>query len=227
MNTYKNTLIILFLTFILTNNTFSQTERLNYFKIEISGEKNQLIELMNKQYKKEFYANEHFVYSIDRINEITEIIEFDSSNTPTNLYILKGDSLFINNSAKYEDSNLGELSSEEQNQIKDFYQINRDIKKEIYGFDCFQVIMKDPRGGDTNVEMFVTEKLPNLPNHFPLASNILNAEPLEINMNLMGNKIKVEVVEFERDVDIEKKMKLKFNKAIAISNQEYIKMKNM
>lgn len=211
----------------MTHITFGQNGTLNYFKIEISGEKNPMLEMMNNQYKKEFYANENSTYYLNRMEEIVEIIEYDSTKTATKFYILKGDSLFLNDSNKYEDSNLGELSSKQQEQIKEFYQINRAVKKEIYGFNCFQVIMKDPRGGDTNVEMFVTESLPNLPNHFPLASNVLNAEPLEIKMNLNGNSIKVEIVEFEKEVNIEKRLKLNFNKATSISNEKYNRMKNM
>jgi hypothetical protein len=210
----------------LLQETKAQSPKYTYFKIEISGEKDQLMELMNDQYRKEIFWNSEKCYFVKRLAHQVELIQFDADKKPIKFYISRNDTLFVNETYTYIDSNLDELSSDQQSQLKNFFQINREIKKKIHDFECFQVIMKDPSGGNTNIEMYVTEALPNLPNHFPLPSNILNAEALEINMDLMGSKIKVEIIESEKSVNIEQKLNINFNNAHAISDEAYMQMKS-
>lgn len=226
MKPTKYLLPLLILLVTLLKETKAQTLEYVYYKIEISGEKDQLMELMNDQYKKEIFWNSENCYYVKRLENQVELIQFDSDKKPIKFYISRNDTLFVNESYIYIDSNLNELSSDQQLQLKSFYQINKDIKKIIHDFECFQVIMKDPSGGNTNIEMYVTEALPNLPNHFPLPSNILNAEALEINMDLMGSKIKVEIIESEKNVNIEKKLNINFNNVHVISDEVYIQMKS-
>jgi hypothetical protein len=226
MKPTKYLLPLLILLVTLLQQTKAQTPVYTYFKIEIAGERDQLMELMNDQYKKEIFWNSENCYYVKRLAHQVELIQYDSDKTPVKFYISRNDTLFVNESYIYIDSNLDELSSDQQSQLKSFYQINKDIKKKIHDFDCFQVILKDPSGGNTNIEMYVTEALPNLPNHFPMSSNILNAEALEINMDFMGSKIKVEIIEFEKNVNIEQKLNINFNNVHVISNEAYIQMKS-
>lgn len=209
-----------------TNKTKAQNLDFTYYKIEISGEKNQVMEMMNNQYKKEIYVNNENCYYVKKLDHHIEIIQYNSDKAPIRFYILKNNSLFVNETYQYFDSNIDELSLEEQDLLKSYYQINKDITRDIHGFKCFQVQMKDPSDSDTNVVMYVSESLPNLPNHIPLASNILNAEPLQIHMSLFGMDIKVEIVETENKVNIEDRMNIKFSEAISITEEEYIKLKN-
>ncbi len=209
---------------LFTIQSSAQKSEFSHYTIEVIGETNQLTEMMNNNYSKEFYTTNVGSYYVSIQDHQTEIIQYDSNKIPTKYYIIKNDSLFVNSTYEYVDNNAGELSAEELIQIEDYYQINRDVKKAIYGFDCFQVIMQDPSGGDTNIEMFVTESLPNFPIHSPLYSGILNAEPLEINMNLMGNTIKIEIVNQRKGLSIEEDLKIDFSEAIPISDPSYIKM---
>lgn len=218
---------ILILVFIILGpiDSNGQKNNFDYYRIEITGQKNQLMELMNSRYQKEFYTNGEKLFYVRNTENYLEIIEYNSSKTPTKYYVVRNDSLFLSESFTYVDENLMELSGEEQERIKQFYEINKAVKKNIYGFECFQVIMQDPSGGSNKVEIFVTEDLPNLPAHFPLSSNVLNAEPLEIQMNLMGTSIKVGIVEFKKGVDIEKQLNLKFSDAIPISEEKLNNLK--
>ncbi len=108
--------------------------------------------------------------------------------------------------------------------MANFYHLDRTVRKDVHGFDCFQVIMEDPNDKSARIKMFVTEQLPNLPTHFPLMSNVLNAEPLEINIVIMGMQVKIGVLKAESNVDIEKALNVKFNEAKKISDTEYLRM---
>ncbi len=199
----------------------AQSSDFNFYRIGISGKKTQLTELMNSQFKKEFYTKKGVIYFVQYNENNKEIIQYDSLKFPVNYFLLIADKVYQKENFVYVDENLGELSNSEQNELQDFFTINREIKKEIHGFDCFQVIMKDPQGGSTSIKMFVTESLPNLPNHFPLASNIINGEALEIEMNLMGATIKVEIVSSKSHVNFEEELGIQLDKAILISEKEY------
>lgn len=224
MKLYLYILILVFI-ILVPIDSYGQKSNFDYYRIEIVGQRNQLMELMNSRYQKEFYANGEKLFYVRNTENYLEIIEYNSLKTPTKYYVVRNDSLFLSESFTYVDENLMELSGEEQERIKQFYEINKAVKKNIYGFDCFQVIMQDPSGGSNKVEMFVTEDLPNLPAHFPLSSNVLNAEPLEIQMNLMGTSIKVGIVEIKKGVDIEKQLNLKFSDAIPISEEKLNNLK--
>jgi hypothetical protein len=79
--------------------------------------------------------------------------------------------------------------------------------------------------GISTIEMFVTEQLPNLPNHFPIPKAILSGQPLEISLNLMGNHVNFGIVKHETAVNIFDLFNLSPKAAIKINQVEYDKLK--
>jgi len=105
--------------------------------------------------------------------------------------------------------------------MKDFYTIHKDITKNIANLECFKVVMKVQSGDSTTITMFVSNDIPNLPEHFPLASNVINAEPLEIELNIMGSKVHVGILNLEDNRSIENDYKFNFKQANIINYSEY------
>ena len=87
--------------------------------------------------------------------------------------------------------------------------------------------MKDPKDaeGNTTVEMYVTEELPNQPNHYPLTGSKLSAEPLELIMNMLGMQITFGVVTHEKGINLFNQLNMDPEKAKKIDFQIYEELK--
>lgn len=200
-----------------------QAEHFSYIKIGLTSEPDPVSELMKANYEKEFYYNQSSTVFIKRVADNFELHFYDSSKTLTQIYLQVNKQSYVWKQPTLVDENYNELTEEQKLDYPNFYTISRDITKKIEGFNCFKVVLKAPEGteGNAAMEMFVTESLPNLPNHFPLSSEILSAEPLELSINIYGTKIAFGIVSNESGINISDKFDLSFDKAIQIDQTKY------
>ena len=103
------------------------------------------------------------------------------------------------------------------------YTIYRDSTKIIAEMKCYKVVLGDEKNDNSSITMFVSDSIPNLPDHFPLASNVLNSEPIEINLNLMGNQLQVGVLSLEENKSIEVDYDILFSNAHNINYEDFLK----
>ncbi|MDF1694775.1 MAG: hypothetical protein P1U56_03050 [Saprospiraceae bacterium] len=207
--------------FLFSMNVLAQNDVYNYIKIQMKSEQNVMTEMMRPKYEKEVYFNDKYTYCIRTSQHKKEIIQYNSDKEPIAFYILEGSKLYVNTTFPYKDEEAEALSSEEQSFLKNQFVIQRDVTKEIVGKECFKVIMNSPSSGSPAVEMFVSEDFPNYPSHFPLPSFLINAEPLETTLHLMGKTIEIGITQVENGIVIENHLNLDFKSAIAVDDKKY------
>ncbi|HSF89182.1 MAG TPA: hypothetical protein VLA46_07175, partial [Saprospiraceae bacterium] len=202
---------------------WGQSEHFNYLKIGLTSESSPIAEMMKGNYEKEFYYNQTTTVYIKRVADNFELHFYDSSKKLTQIYLQVNKQPYVWDQPTLIDENYNELTDEQKLEFPGYYTISRDITKRIEGFDCFKVVLKAPEDteGSAAVEMYVTESLPNFPNHFPLSSAILSAEPLEFSMNLGGVKITFGIVSHESGVNMMDQLGLAPDKAIRIDQDKY------
>jgi hypothetical protein len=209
--------------FLLTG----QVEHFSYIHISLTSESSPIAEIMKGNYEKEFYYNPSSTVFIKRAADNFELHFYDSTKTLTRIYMQIDKENYVWDDPILIDDNYNELTDEQKLELPKFYTISRDNKKKIEGFDCFKVVMRDPEDteGNSVVEMYVTESLPNFPFHFPLSSAILSAEPLELSMDIYGTKITFGIVSHESGIDLVNQLDISPDKAIQIDQDKYYKLK--
>ncbi|WP_339697779.1 hypothetical protein [uncultured Marixanthomonas sp.] len=212
----------LILALIFSGIASSQIENQTFIELGITND-TPFKQLMNNKYKKKIYKSPTKIYSVQDNNGTTEIIEYNSDKSFANFYFIKDDKLIKVSKYNYIDQNLNEITPEQQEMMKEFYTIYRDSTKTIANLKCFKVAMQMQQEASTKMNMYVSDEIPNLPNHFPLASNVLNAEPLEIEIDLMGSKVLIGIVNLEEKRSIEQDYNINFDKASSIEYSEYQK----
>jgi|GEM_PF-4199686 len=206
---------------------YGQGELFDRIKIGLTSEANPMAEAMKEKYEKEFYYNQSNTVFLKRLNDNLELQFYDSAKNLSRIYLRVSNQVYVWEQPVLVDENYNELSEEGKKEISKFYSINIADNKVIEDFNCFKVVMKDPEDteGNTAVEMYVTEQLPNLPDHFPLSGSIISAEPLELKMNLFGTKVTFGIVSHEKGIDIYKQLNLTTENAIKIDQKKYDELK--
>lgn len=208
------------LAFITSSVLFGQNAEQTFIELGIINE-TPLKEFLGDKYKKIIYKSDTKIYSVQDNNGMTEIFEYNSDKSFANFYFIENENLYKVSEYEYFDRSLNELDLKEQEMIKDFYIIQKDSTKMIANLKCFKVVIKAQDDDSTSINMFVSNDIPNLPNHFPLASNVLNAEPLEIEFNLMGNKVLVGILNLEEGRSIEDDYNFNFEQANILNYTDY------
>jgi len=211
---------IILLAFISSSILIGQNAKQTFIELGIINE-TPLRQFLGDKYKKIIYKSDTKIYAVQENNGVTEIFEYNSDKSFANFYFIENEKLYKVSEYEYFDRNLNELNPEVQEMIKDFYTIQKDSTKMIGNLKCFKVVMKVQDDDSTSINMYVSEDIPNLPNHFPLPSNVLNAEPLEIELNLMGNKVLVGILKLEEGRSIEDDYNFNFEQAYTLNYTEY------
>jgi len=211
------------LSFIIPSILIGQNLDQTFIELGIINE-TPLKQFMADKYKKIIYKSDTKIYSAQDKNGVIEIFEFNVDKSFANFYFIENEDLYKVSEYEYFDQNLNEITSEQQEMMKDFYTIYKDSTKTIANLKCFKVVMKVQSDDSATITMFVSNEIPNLPNHFPLASNILNAEPLEIELNIMGSKVLVGLLNLDVNRSIEKDYNFNFKQANSINYTEYKKI---
>lgn len=226
MNNQKfSTLLFILINFVLLdcNSQNMITDDLNYYKIDLKSQQTSLSTLMRKKYKKEFYSNEQLTVYKNQNNEFLELIFF-YKNGAFEKHLFKNNEHFTVKNAVYIDESINELSDFENEELKKKYFIKKNDLKKINENECFKITMEEPYG-TVNLEMYVSRDIPNLPNHFPLPSNVFNGEPLEIRILLFSETIEFGITEFLKNVNIGSHLGISFKNPKEISESEYEKIK--
>ena len=210
------------LSFIIPSILIGQNLDQTFIELGIINE-TPLKQFMADKYKKIIYKSDTKIYSAQDKNGVIEIFEFNVDKSFANFYFIENEDLYKVSEYEYFDQNLNEITSEQQEMTKDYYTIYKDSTKTIANLKCFKVVMKVQSDDSATITMFVSNEIPNLPNHFTLASNILNAEPLEIELNIMGSKVLVGLLNLDVNRSIEKDYNFNFKQANSINYTEYKK----
>ena len=216
---------LLLIGFCIFNLNLLISQNTNYTRIEL-GILNDtpLKSIIGDKYNRTIYKNaSNNIFAVKDKTSIIEIIEYHSDKSFANFYFIENGTLYKVSNYKYKDENLSEITQEQQDQLKEMYTIYRDSTKIIAEMKCYKVVLGDEKNDNSSITMFVSDSIPNLPDHFPLASNVLNSEPIEINLNLMGNQLQVGVLSLEENKSIEVDYDILFSNAHNINYEDFLK----
>lgn len=218
-----------FLLFLFINLVFTScksqnisSDKFNYYKIDLKSEETNISSLMRNNYKKEFYSNENVTIYKKQSENYLELMYF-YKNGQIEKHLFKKNNHYVIKNYKYIDEGLSELSDSQKEELKNLYTIKKDDVKKINKHDCIKIIMKNLDSPES-IEMYVTEEIPNLPIHFPLSSNVINGEPLEIKIYIFSEIIEFGVTEFVENIGIEKQLGISLNNPKQITESEYLKL---
>jgi hypothetical protein len=214
----------LFLSFFICSINLLISQNTNQTLIEL-GILNDtpLKSIIGDKYNRKIYKNASQIYAVKNKTSHIEIIEYHSDKSFANFYFIENKILHKVSDYQYRDENLNEISKEQQEQLKEQYTIYKDSTKIIAGMECFKVVLGDEKNDSASISMFVSDSIPNLPDHFPLASNVLNAEPLEIDLSVITNNLRVGILNLEDNKSIEVDYNILFSKALDITYEEFLK----
>lgn len=197
----------------------------SYLRIEVLNAKTELIKGMNNQLMKEVFYNENETYCLKKYRLHSELYRYNSEKVAVEFFLIKEDSIYYNKTLDYDQFIKNIYSDPRSERFIKSYKINREIQKNINGFQCYQVRFEDTSNLLPQIEMFVTDKLPNLPGHYPYVPEVLNSEPIQLIFPIFQDTLKLEIVEMKKSVETIKEMDLSNN--LMLNDKEFLrKMEN-